>query len=85
MKCSLAGTQAHGSMKNPKLGGNIWMCPVLGRQICQWCCLHIADVANPLSREYASRNFPEYAEKVPEISGRELDNVWETCGRCRNR
>ncbi len=87
MNCSLKETapEAHAKMKDSRLGHAVWTCPVLGKQICQWCCLHIADVANPTTRERSSQGFPEYAENVPAISGRELDSVWETCGRCRNR
>ena len=64
---------------------NIMTCAVFGGgQICMWCCLHTRDVANPLTRSYATAHHPNYAIKSPEISGRELDNIWETCARCHN-
>jgi len=76
--------EEHAAMKNPKLGGIVMTCPVLGCQICMWCCLHIRDVANPLSRNYATDHHPNYAIKVPELSERNLDSIWETCARCHN-
>jgi len=76
--------EEHANMKNPKLESVVFMCPVLSRQICMWCCLHIRDVSNPMSRNYAIDHHPKYAIKAAELSGRSLDSIWETCARCHN-
>lgn len=86
MGCSLQNKlkKEHASMVNPKLAEVIFECPVVGKQICLWCCLHIADAADPLKRGYTLDMFPDMV-KVEEESGRDLDSIWETCSRCHVR
>jgi hypothetical protein len=86
MDCSLSKTlkKYHEDMKNPKLAGVIHHCPVIGKQICLWCCLHIADAAEPMKRMHTLDIYPDMM-KVEEISGRDLDSIWETCSRCHVR
>lgn len=77
--------EEHASMKTPALGGNMLTCSVYGgNQICMWCCLHTRDVANSLTRNYATDHHPDYAIKAQEVSERDLDSIWETCSRCHN-
>jgi len=86
MSCSLYKDlkEEHDTMKNPKLAGVIHSCPVIGKQICLWCCLHIADAADPMSRNNMLDKYPNLV-KVEEISGRNFDSIWETCSRCHVR
>jgi hypothetical protein len=77
--------EEHENMSNPKFGGITFMCPVIGKQICMWCCLHISDIADPMKREKAYINHTKYAEIATKISGRDLDDIFRTCSRCRNR
>ena len=77
--------EEHASIKDPRYGNIIFGCPVFGgKQICMWCCLHIRDVANALTRNYATDHHPNYAVIAPEVSERSLDSIWETCARCHN-
>uniref|UniRef100_A0A6M3K5R4 Uncharacterized protein n=1 Tax=viral metagenome TaxID=1070528 RepID=A0A6M3K5R4_9ZZZZ len=86
MDCSLKKLlpEYHENMKNPKLASVMSTCPILGKQICLWCCLHICDVADPMKRNRALDNFPDLV-KVEEESGRAFDSMWETCSRCHVR
>jgi len=87
MECSLAKNlkEDHETMKNPKLGKVFVMCPVLGTQICYWCCLHISNIADPMTRGYTIKNFTEYYNLIPKICNRTWDNIFETCCVCRDR
>jgi len=87
MKCALANElkEEHAKMTKSGYAGILFTCPVLTKQICMWCCLHIADMADPKKREYMVGKFPRYAEIVTKISGRDLDDIFRTCSRCRNR
>jgi hypothetical protein len=86
MSCSLEQIlkEEHESMKNPKFAGIIQDCPVLGKQICLWCCLHIADAADPMKRNRTLDLFPNLV-KIEEEAGRRFDSIWETCARCHVR
>jgi hypothetical protein len=87
MICSLEKElrSEHKNMSNPAYAEIIINCPVLSRQICLWCCLHICDAANPITRSHAVEIFPRISEVVSEMSGRDLDDIFKTCGACRNR
>ena len=87
MSCALENhlVEEHANMRDKRLGTIIHTCPVVDRQICLWCCLHMYDAANPLSRNQASDRFPEFVSKTCELSGRDLDSIWETCSRCHVR
>jgi len=76
--------EEHATMRNPMYESVVFTCPVFERQICMWCCLHVRAVSNPMTKNYASDQHPNYAIKTPELSGRRLDSVWETCARCHN-
>lgn len=76
--------EEHANIRLPGHATTIMMCPIYDRQICFWCCLHTRDVANPLKRNYATDHHPDYAIKSQEVSGRDLDSIWETCSRCHN-
>lgn len=86
MSCSLYKLlkKEHDAMANKNLSDVIVDCPVIGKQICLWCCLHISDAATPLTREHTLNMYPGIA-KVQEISGRDFDSINETCARCRVR
>lgn len=87
MACALEKilVEEHANMKNQRFRNIVSMCPVVGRQICLWCCLHTHDVADPLSRNYASEMFPNLSIEISKISGRGLDSIWETCSVCQVR
>jgi len=86
MGCSLEPMlkKAHAEMRNPKLGNIILHCPVLNRQICLWCCLHLADAGDPKKREHMLNLYPELMD-VQKVSNRDFDSMFETCSRCRVR
>ena len=87
MDCSLHKEfkKEHAEMKNPKFSGVILTCPVIGKQICLWCCLHIADAADPMRRNRTTDQFPNFVANLPKLADRELDSIWETCSRCHVR
>jgi len=59
------------------------ICPLMGKQICYWCCQHIYHVSQPMTRVVSSDNNPGYAEKIAKLTDREdLDDVWSTCSQC---
>ena len=86
MGCSLESTlkEAHASMRNPKLGNITHHCPILDKQICLWCCLHIADAGDVKQREHMLNMYPELMD-VQKISHRDFDSMFQTCSRCRAR
>ena len=76
--------EEHANMRDPRHGNISMVCPIFDRQICMWCCLHVRDVANPLTRNHATDQHPNYAIKASELSERSLDSIWETCSSCHN-
>ena len=84
MACSLEKKlkKEHAEMKNPKLAGVIVNCPIIGKQICLWCCLHISDAANPQTRNHTLDVFPNMVV-AEEVAERSFDSMSETCSRCR--
>ena len=86
MNCALESylEKEHENMREPRLGTIIVNCPIFGRQICYWCCLHVQDMSNPLTRPNAEVFNPRYKEVInkirPDIT---LDGCWETCSSCR--
>jgi hypothetical protein len=87
MKCTLVNKvpTEHANMKDPRLGEIFMNCPLFnGKQICFWCCLHIADLARPLTRETAQDTHPEYG-CVTATTERDWDSLWQTCSKCSNR
>jgi len=87
MGCALSKElkEEHAGMRDQRLGEIIVQCPILSKQICFWCCLHVHDITNPLSRNYASELNPNLVKTVVAQSGRDLDSMWETCARCHIR
>jgi len=87
MECALKDRlkEEHAKMTKPAYAGVIFHCPVLGRQMCLWCCLHLSDLADPMKRSYAMTDFFRYADVAKELSGRDLDSIHQTCVHCRNR
>lgn len=84
MDCSLQKKmkKEHAEMANPKLAGVMVTCPIIGKQICLWCCLHISDAANALSRNHTLELYPGLYE-VEKVAERSFDSMSETCSRCR--
>jgi len=88
MNCVLKKTLKveHDRMRDPRLGEILFQCPLIDKQICYWCCLHIYDAAQPVTRVSATDSNPAYAGKIISLSGREdLDAVWATCSKCGRR
>lgn len=92
MDCTLRKglKKEHENISNPIYapGGvgaeTMWICPLMGRQICHWCCLHIYNVAQPITRATASDYNPGYANNIARLTGRaDLDDIWSTCSQCR--
>lgn len=76
----------HEEMRLPAYGEMIESCPLLGKQICFWCCLHISHIAQPATRNMSIDYNPGYAEKIVKIADREdWDDVWVTCSQCGRR
>lgn len=73
----------HSNISDKRYAQNFVNCPLFdGRQICFWCCLHIRDIAEPLRRGDYSLAHQEYEKLVPEMTGRDWDEIWHTCSRC---
>lgn len=73
----------HEAIKNPALGEMMWTCPLMDRQICYWCCLHVYNCGQPSTRVMTSDKNPGYADSIAKIADRQdLDDVWETCSQC---
>ena len=66
--------------KAGRLGGSYLICPLLGKEICFWCCLHISDRANPLLRGNAEAG--DY-EDITDMTNRTWDSIWEVCSKCQ--
>ncbi len=84
MKCSLEEVlkEEHAKSKDKRYTENIvGRCPLLDKQICLWCCLHIEGIADPSRRMNQQEN--GYYYTVPEITHRDWDEMWETCSTCK--
>jgi len=84
MNCSLKKL-SHNNISKPQYAETFFKCPIVDRQICLWCCLHIGELADPKTRLHASEFSTEYDEKIPKITTRDWDDMWVTCQKCRNR
>lgn len=88
MQCSLRkeAPKEHKSITDSRYAETFVECPLFNnKQICLWCCLHICDLADPMTRPRAREDHQEYVELLDRLTGRELDSVQETCYRCRNK
>jgi hypothetical protein len=65
--------------------GIIFQCPLIDRQICLWCCLHICELSDPMSRIGASDSMKEYYDLIPKLSDKSWEDTTSVCGRCKNR
>ena len=83
-KCALIKElkEEHAEIKVPQHGTMMVTCPLLSKQICLWCCLHISEVADPLKRTRAVNTHPRYAEVVTKLTGRTLESIAQTCNGC---
>ncbi len=86
MTCALKQDlqKEHETMKEG-YGEKDLFCPMLSRQICLWCCLHIHQIADPQKRAVASENFPGYERVASEMARKSWDQIWEQCSRCNGR
>lgn len=84
MDCSLKEIN-HNNIPKPQYAETFFKCPIIGKQICMWCCLHISEVADPKKRMSASDFSSSYYEEIPKIATRDWDDMWVTCQKCRNR
>ena len=86
MKCSLEKMllrqHNHEEERKQMLGGSFVKCPLLDKQICLWCCLHIKDQAAPMTKVNASERFKDYQSLSPETLRRTWDEVWSVCAVC---
>ena len=85
MICSLDKIikDAHTNIKKQELGNIMFTCPVIGKQICLWCCLHIEAASNPMTRLNTIDNTPCFGIDLPIALERDLDKIFETCSTCR--
>jgi hypothetical protein len=83
VKCNI--DEFHTERAKPPHTTTYLNCPLLGgRQICLWCCLHISDIANPLTRVWAGEKNQEYLDilKLLPPERADWDLMWSTCYRC---
>lgn len=87
MDCSLKKKFDHDNIPKQQYADIMFKCPIIDKQICLWCCLHISEVADPKSRMIASEslNSVSYYENIPKQTLRDWDDMWVTCGKCRNK
>ncbi len=70
----------HELMQNKQLGGITFQCPLLNKQICLYCCLHISAIANPTTRNTARDFNPSYEN----LLGEDFQTMWDRCSSCAN-
>jgi hypothetical protein len=85
IRCSLINklAKAHTIIKDDRLGEIFVSCPLNSKQICLWCCLHISNQANPMTRIMSAERNPSYVD-FSVVVERDWDSIWETCSKCSN-
>jgi hypothetical protein len=85
MPCSLINEcpKEHQNQKSEVYKDTVFICPITGKQICLWCCLHIAGLADPKTRMWSEDKHPEYTDVVNKM-GKDWNQTWQICSRCRN-
>jgi hypothetical protein len=60
-------------------------CPLIGgKDICLWCCLHIADISDPSKRQERLDSNPDFIS-VPEDLKMPWDDIRKVCVGCSQR
>ena len=86
LKPNLPEEHAVAETKDVRYKGTYMNCPLFnGRQICLWCCLHICDIGEPLKRGDSGIAHPEFEANIPALSGRNWDEIWQTCSQCSTK
>ena len=76
----------HEEMRTPAMEEMTYICPLMDRQICMWCCLHISHIAQPITRTMTADHNAGYADKIVALVGSmDWDDVWTTCSQCGRR
>jgi len=84
MDCSLKNVVEHNKIPKVQYAETVFKCPVIDRQICMWCCLHISDVADPKTRNKTLDYSSPYYDSIPKLTSRDWNSIWVTCEKCRN-
>ena len=86
MNCKIKDIN-HTKVKDTRYIEHFVTCPLIEKDICIWCCLHISDLANPRTREIADAAQTEYSDLITNEQLSKFvdwDGVWTNCFKCIN-